>query len=257
MTCEVLLNDYFATLMQGFHCSLDADGRLAVVTPYLYPDHDFIEIFVRDKGDTVVVSDLGQTLRQLDTLGLDVCHTPRLNYAAKRIAIGLGVAIESGTLVKRGPSSETGRLFFDVISAAKLVSALAFGNRSYEPIGFDEEVKSFFASNAIEAVPKDNVTGFSGTKYEVSFKIKRLSGDVLVETVSPRSKGGIKNKVNSAFRMWSDIDRAGLYHGKRFSLLNDDPLTYSHEDVVLLSTVSRVRRWSERDAFATDLKAIA
>lgn len=128
---------YLMTLKQGFHCTTDADGRLCVVTPYLYPDHDFIELFVKDKGEFVVVSDLGETLRQLDTLGMDVCNTPKLKYAAERIAAGVKVEIQGGVIVKRGRAAEVGNLLFDVLSAVKLVSSLIYGNRAYEPIGFD------------------------------------------------------------------------------------------------------------------------
>jgi len=257
MICSDLLEAYMATIKEGFHCATDSDGRLCVVTPYLYPDHDFIEVFVKDKGETVVVSDLGETLRHLDTLGMDVVNTPKLKYAAERIAAGLQVSIQSGVIVRRGRAAEVGKLVFEVLSAIKLVSSLVYGNRAYEPVGFDEEVQEFVKSNGIDVERRVSVPGVSGSEYTVSFKLHAPGGGALVQTISPRTKGGVKSQVNSAFRMWSDIDPIGPFQDKKFCLVNDESLPFRAEDLTLLGRVSRVHRWTERQGFVEDLKRVA
>jgi hypothetical protein len=82
----------------------------------VYPDHDNVEVFVREKGDTVTVSDLGETLRRLDTLGMDVLDTTSLSFTAHRIAEGFGVKIHDGIILKKGQPEAVGRLVFEVLS---------------------------------------------------------------------------------------------------------------------------------------------
>ena len=130
MICENVIKSYLDTLREGFHCRQSPNGRLSIVTPYLYPDHDNIEVFVRPKDGIVTVSDLGETLRSLDTLGLDVMDTPNALFAAQRIAEGFGVAIDRGILVKRGSADSVGSLVLDVILACQSVGSLIYGSRA-------------------------------------------------------------------------------------------------------------------------------
>jgi hypothetical protein len=252
MTCETLRDAYLSALTAGFHCTVDDTGRLCIVTPYLYPDHDFIEVFVKDKGSQVVVSDLGETLRHLDTTGMDVRGTPGLRFAAERIAGGLGVKLEGGVLVKRGSIEDVGRITFDLLSAVKLVSSLVFGNRAYEPLGFDDQVADFFEVHGIEAKRKSTVVGNSGTTYSVSFRVQSGKGESLLQTVSPKSQGGIRGAVNATYRMWADANKD--YPNRKYSLLNDDGLTFRKEDLTLLKSVSHVHYWTERAALVAAVK---
>ncbi len=168
MTCDQTITAYLATLKEGFACAARPNGRLCVVTPYLYPDHDNIEVFVRPKEDRVFVSDLGETLRYLDTNGMDIMSTPNLLFAARRIAGGFGVEIREGILVKDGPPAAVGQLVFDVVSAAQAVASLLYGNRSYEPQVFDDEVAEYLESHDLAVERPYQVTGQSGKKFSVS-----------------------------------------------------------------------------------------
>ncbi len=61
MTCNELVDSYVSTIRESIHCR-PTNGRLAMVFPFLYPDHDNVEMFVRESQDYMMVSDLGQTL---------------------------------------------------------------------------------------------------------------------------------------------------------------------------------------------------
>jgi hypothetical protein len=130
----------------------------------------------------------------------------------------------------------------DVLSAIKLVSSLAYRNRSYEPIGFDDEVAEYASANGIALQPKIKLVGLSGTPYEISFKATVSGVESLIETISPKNPGGIKSRVDATLRMWWDIDPT-RFQGAKITLLNDDPLQFKSTDENVLAKVSKVYRW--------------
>lgn len=71
MTCDELIATYVDTLKGTISCKAMPNGRLSLVMPFVYPDHDNVEVFVKATEDKIVVSDLGETLRRLDSIGLD------------------------------------------------------------------------------------------------------------------------------------------------------------------------------------------
>jgi hypothetical protein len=257
MTCNEVIAAYVAGLLQsGFACLTEPSGRLCVVTPYLYPDHDNIEVFVRDKVNRVVVSDLGETLRRMDNVGMDVPGTPNLLFQAKRIAGGFDVLVQEGILFKEGTPSEVGKILFDVIAASSAVASLIYRSRAYEPANFEDEVIDYLRDNGITVEERNvSLTGMSGTRYRVSMRVPtRRRGAVLVGALSPKTSKAARPVVNQAFRQWADINSDYADPATKLSILNDEAISFREEDLRLLRRVSEIHKWTERQAFLSALK---
>lgn len=251
MNCEELISSYLATLQGSFACLPSAKERVRVVTPYLYPDHDRIELFVREKGDNVTVSDLGETLRHLETLGMDVISNQKRWFQAQHIAAGLQVQVREGVILKEAAKEHVGETIFDVLAACKAVADLIYGTRAYEPATFEDEVAEYLEESELK--PKRHVTiiGESGTKYTVNLQVPVGQKTALIATLSPKSSTGVRGQVNAVFRMWSDVN-----HGAwKFSLLNDEVFVFRQEDLLLLERVSDLYRWTARQEFLAALQA--
>jgi hypothetical protein len=251
MTCEELVGAYLGSLGQRFFCKAEPSGRLCVVTPYTYPDHDNVEIFVRERSNGIVVSDLGETMRRLDTLGMDVLETPNLSYTAHRIADGFGVTIRDGIILKEGPRETAGQLVFEILSVCKAVGSLIYGSKAYKPMNFKEEVKQFLVSHRFRVEPKVTESGTTGKRYKVAFRVY-VGGTqaALVEPLSPQKSVGIKKKIDATFRMWADID---VDRAKKVSFLNDELLHFDPADVAILKRFSDVYRWTRREELLSHL----
>jgi hypothetical protein len=251
MNCEELISSYLATLQGGFSCLPSAKERVRVVTPYLYPDHDRIELFVRERGDKVTVSDLGETLRHLETLGMDVISNQKRWFQVQHIAAGLQVQVREGVILKEAAKESVGETIFDVLAACKAVADLIYSTRAYEPATFEDEVAEYLEESELKAERRVPVVGESGTKYTVNLQVPAGQKTALIATLSPKSSAGVRGQVNAVFRMWSDIN-----HGAwKFSLLNDEMFVFRQEDLLLLQRVSALHRWTARQEFLAALKA--
>lgn len=250
MNCDDIIKGYIEELQGDFACLPSTGDRMRVITPYLYPDHDRIELFIRLQGKAVTISDLGQTLNYLESSGLDVIGNPIREFKAHRIAEGLGVEIERGVIVKRGNTKDVGQLVFDVLTACKAVGDLVYTTRAYEPALFEEVVAEFLISEELKVETQYPVAGRSGTSYRVNLRVVTPHKDALIATISPKTPKGTYNRVNATFRMWSDVngDR------EKYSLLNDETTHIREGDLALLERVSRVYKWSAKDEFLDDLK---
>ena len=70
-----LVRDYGAWLNEGFDIELEGDYAV-ISTPFLDPHNDEIELYVRKEGDSLVLTDRGSTLSDLESSGLDRCGFP-------------------------------------------------------------------------------------------------------------------------------------------------------------------------------------
>ena len=54
MTCEEIIAAYFETIKEGVSCKETPNGRLSIVLPFLYPDHDNVEVYVKELADSII-----------------------------------------------------------------------------------------------------------------------------------------------------------------------------------------------------------
>jgi hypothetical protein len=249
MTCDEIIGSYVKQLQGEFAC-LPSGDRLRIITPYLYPDHDRIELFVKTDGDILTVSDLGETMRYLETVGFEVIGYSTRQFTANRIAEGLGVSVDRGVIVKRGRLEDVADLLFEVVTACKAISDLVYGSKAYSPAVFNEEVADYLTGEKIFVERHFPIQGASGSNYKVSLKARFDTRETLIATVSPRTPAGMVSKVNGIFRMWSDVSD----HRDKYTLFNDDVVTVRSEDVNLLGSKSDVYRWTARETLVADLK---
>jgi hypothetical protein len=101
----------------GDHFSLACLGTLEegftrIATPFLLPDHDVVTLYYRKKGETVLVTDLGETLAWLRSQHADP-HLPEpvLSWIAE-ICSSLGIEQDRGMLALHvaAPEELTGSL---------------------------------------------------------------------------------------------------------------------------------------------------
>lgn len=245
MTCEELISAYLETLKNGFACSDAGERRLSIVVPYLYPDHDNIELFVKDAGETVVVHDFGETLRRLDSVGIDFDSSERTAFQVGRLAKSYGLTIEDGILLKQGNKRDVGNLMFDVLSCCRSVADLVYASRAYAPLTFKVQVEKFLTSNGVNFDKHVERIGRFDTKYFIDFRAEYTGRVSYLQVQGARSKAGAHNWINQTFRMWTELPTAGVV-SRNVSVLNDEEDVVTSGDLRLLESVSDVYQWSSQ-----------
>jgi len=249
MECREIVKRYITGLEEGFQC-IYAERRLRIITPYLYPDNDLIEVFVEDLGrKRVKITDLGETLRHLHSQGFDVYASAKRKFLAETIASRINVEMSGGKLVRIATVDEIFEAIFDIITASRGIADLIYTSKTYEPGTFFDEVKGFLEKCRFKYEPKIRIKGTSNRPYTVDFEV--LNGrKSYLQTLSPRNVSGIKGKVDATVRMWLDFDA----QFKKLSLLNDVDFQWKEPDVNILGRISIVQFWSRKDELVSVLK---
>lgn len=250
MNCELAVRRYLEQIKVNLVCEAH-DGRLKIITPYVYPDNDLVEVYVEDlAGGRVRVSDLGETTRHLHTQGFDLFASTKRKFLADTAASRVGAAIQGGAILKEGTTEEIGGILFDVIVAARAVADLIYTSRTYEPAPFVEEVADFLKEHQFRFERRVPVRGISNRQYRVTF---RVEGGTLLEPLTAEFEHALKPRVDATVRKWVDIN-----HGARkLTVLNDIDFSWPEPDVIILSRFSEVYRWSVRDSLAKAIRTQA
>lgn len=249
MTCDEIIGTYLETLRGEFKC-IKGDEFVRIITPYLYPDNDLIEVFVQEKSpDSFIVTDLGETLRHLHSQGFDVFSTTKRKFLYETITSRANLKAMKGELVRETTPDKLGEAIFDVISTSKALGDLIYTSTAYEPAVFIQEVEAFLKENDIRYEKNIPVTGLTGKKYHINFKVFNHQ-ESLMEILSPKSKLGIRIKVDATFRIWYDIDK----QARKFSVLNDVDFVWKDPDIRILNEVSEIILWSKKEKILQFLK---
>ena len=254
LSCEEIAKQYLEALSNRFTCE-SVGNVLRIITPYLYPNNDLIEVLVQElPPETIKVTDSGETLRHLHSQGFDIAVRSQRREMVEIIASRTGVDVVLGQLTKIGRIDELGDVLFDVIVAARGVSDLIYTSRAYEPATFAEEVGKFLLENGLEYDSPAKPTGQTGRVYTVQFMLHR--GPTYLEPLSPRHASRSRAQVNSVFRTWYDCN-GGLGKDRKISMLNDVDVHWRPDDIALLGRVSTVLNWSSRQELLSRLVTLS
>jgi len=249
MECKEIIEKYISGLKEGFKC-IPSEKMLRIITPYLYPDNDLIEIFVEEiNSNRIKISDLGETFRHLHSQGFDVYSSPKRKFLVETIASRLNVKISNGKLISIIEKDKIFDAFFDIITVSRGISDLIYTSKTYEPGTFFDEVKDFLEENEFKYKTKVKIKGTSEKDYIVDFEI--LNGKVsYLQTLSPKNIYGVKGKVDATVRMWLDFNEGF----KKISLLNDIDFLWKEPDLKILNRVSNINFWSKKEDLISILK---
>ncbi len=266
-----IVKKYLETLADEFQYSQKGRvNHLSIATPYLYPNNDVISLYIKEvPGSKVQVSDGGEAEVHLFKHGFILKNSPQATNQAREIALAKVVDFDGGVLNKTGPREELGMIMLDVIQAALGVAHLRFTRSMYRPgifvspdpnsdvwrehksDTFTGNLKTFLAGSNLEYSLSPRLTGNSGQVYTVHYKIK---GSAYLQTLNPSQPVGAKPQVDRTFRMWADCNGA-LAATQKITLLNDAAFSWKESHLNLLSGVSTVINWSDRDSLVDLLAA--
>lgn len=83
-----------------FTCS-EVNQYVRIRTPFLFPDGDVIDIFVKQNDELINLTDLGETVRWLKMQSFSERRTPKQRQLIEDICLNHGIEFSNGTLLLR------------------------------------------------------------------------------------------------------------------------------------------------------------
>jgi hypothetical protein len=230
-----------------FECSVNGD-YVRVRTPFLYPDGDFIDLFLKSANQGVTtVSDLGETVRWLNSNTLSAKRSPKQAGLISDISQTHGVEFFRGMLKARSnePSSLADAVT-RVSQAALRISDLIFTSRLRSVESVTDEVADFLQEIHLPFERNKKLIGRSGKSWKIDFQVSTPQKSSLISVLSSGSRSAAQQITKSVVATWYDLSqyRASPEPLAFISLVDDSADVWSEEDFNLVESISDVARWS-------------
>ena len=259
MTQINICDQFTGGLSALFICSPHGEYQ-RIRTPYLYPDGDNIDVYCKQQGDLVVVSDLGETTRWLRMQTVALRRSRKQKALIEDTCLTHGVEFYKGALLARcRPGDQLTAVVFRLSQAALRVSDLwfTFRTRSLESVA--DEVADFLTEKQVQFDRGEKLAGRSGRIWSPDFHVRTTRRSSLVYVLSTGSKSAARPIVNQVHTAFFDLNHfaAGPEALKFVSLFDDTLDVWNEEDFRLAEQLSTVTRWSQPDEFADVLVGAA
>lgn len=246
MNCERMREQALSALPILFACQ-EEDGRLKITTPYLYPDGDYIDLYVVESPTGLYLTDLGETMGYLADHGISPRQSPKRRKIINDVLLTQGIELFRGEL--RAPLVDWERAAWTVTRLSQTIvqiGDLVFSLRLSALSTFKEEVEEYWIESRIPYDVDYLVVGGSGESYTVDFCIPVPQRPGLVETLSSQSRSYANTLVSRVVRTWHDLLRVDSRYGY-ISLIDDSTDVWKAEWFDQLANLSEVVVWSERE----------
>ena len=238
-----------------FTCT-QTNGYTRVRTPFLYPDGDVIDIFLKEQNGNVTVSDLGETLRWLRMQSLAPRRSPKQNKLVEDVCQNHGLELFRGMLLARvKPGDNLAAVVMRTAQGALRMADIWFTLRTRTVETVDDEVELYLTEKKLPFERNQQIIGRSGTTWRPDFHTRLTNRSSLVYVLSTGSRAAAKAVREHVVTAWYDMSnlRVGPEGLQFISLFDDTMDVWSTEDFNLLKDLSIISRWSKPEEFAQAL----
>jgi len=225
---------------------------IRITAPFLDSRNDYLQMFVVPTQEGFVVTDGGNTIRELQMVGVEL-NTPKRELLASEILNSVSADTEEQSVVIR-TSEDT--LAQDLQFMTKAVLALGDMKMLAQPTVeavFWEDVQMLLEENEVEYERRVSFVGRSGYEHRFDFVVPRSNGRPmrLVEAID----GPSKDKVNKYLWTLSDSEYSLPERVKAYAFLNDQRGTIQDDLLEALTSYSvKAVPWSQRFEFVGELR---
>lgn len=248
-----LIDSYVDWIREGLSFREVRGGWYEIVTPFLNHKNDMIELYIKEEGDSIILSDAGNTINELKLSGLDV------SKSQKRLE-DLNIILRSFGLQRNGNKEifiKTDRKRFPEVKHRLIQAILSIYDMFMvsEPrvkSFFIEDISDFFELNDIVFVKDTMFTGKSGFNHKFDFTLPKIKKrqEIAVKAINhPR-----KDLVGNSLWMLEDT-RLNRPSTEGLIILNDSMEVSSDIYSALDEYNIRHLNWSDRNNNLQEFRA--
>jgi hypothetical protein len=230
-----------------FACSQVRD-HVRIRTPFLYPDGDVIDVFLKPTGNETTITDFGETLGWLRTQTGGRKRTIKQLKLIDDVCIAHGVNRHRGELSIRAEPSNYAEAIFRLAQGCLRVSDVWFTYSARSIESANDEVQDFLEEHSISFERQKQLVGRSGKPRFIDFQTVTPRKTSLIQVLSTYSRATTTRMLEHVVAVWFDLNH--FQESSEFiSLVDDTVEVWRPEDFRQLEQLSTVSQWSNPDRF--------
>jgi len=199
---EKLINDYYKFLRDRTALITDTGTDWAVIsTPFIGAFNDYIEIYVKKNMDSIILSDDGITIKNLDLQGVSVNISQKRKEILDKVLLTYGIKNNSNEFIVEATEANFAQKKHNLLMAISEVNDMyMLSNPSVSSI-FKEDVKTFLDEQEIIYTPQFISRGRTGLEFTFDFQIAHKNKEIVIKSFNSLSKMNVPNFLFT----WDDV----------------------------------------------------
>lgn len=244
--CGTLLSSVLTGERSHWSCRQVSPDTVVLVTSRHYTDGDTVELVVQTVDDEVIVSDGGEVLARLDSVGVNLNARSRVGQSWKRLLAAHAIEHDRGLLLRRASTEHAADLVQEMADAVANLDGLRLLAPAPRRPAFPERVTTYLEAEFPLVTPRAELAGMSGTPYRVTAAAGNDERQVYIQTAAGQNAAAQRTAVEHCYTMFSDVN-GHLAGDRKLVVLDDAAPEWRPEAINLLSTVAFVSTWGARD----------
>ncbi len=243
-----LMNDYYAFLKEKTLVSAnDSTDWVEISTPFIGLFNDTVDIYAKKQGHKIILSDDGNTLRDLELSGLEISRSPKRKELLDRILINYGVRINNDELTTEATERDFPQKKLNLISAISETADMYYLARHTVASVFREDVKAYLDEQELIYTPYFISKGSTGLEFTFDFQIAYRNTEIVIKSFNSVNKMNLPHFLFT----WDDIKKVREQQTQKeiigLAVINDIDRDLSEEYLSALDSKGAQHiLWSQR-----------
>ncbi len=198
------MNDYYAFLKEKtLVTASNSSDWVEISTPFVGLFNDTVDIYAKKNGNKIILSDDGNTLRDLELSGLEISRSPKRKEILDRILINYGVRISNDELTTEATERDFPQKKLNLISAISETADMYYLARHTVASVFREDVKAYLDEQELIYTPYFISKGSTGLEFTFDFQIAYRNTEIVIKSFNSVNKMNLPHFLFT----WDDIKR--------------------------------------------------
>lgn len=245
---DTLMNDYYAFLKEKTLVSdMSTSGWVEISTPFIGMFNDPIDIYARKDGGRIILSDDGNTLRDLKFSGLEISRSHKRKEIFEKILVNYGVKISNDELVLEATEKDFPQKKLNLITAISETNDMYYLARHTVASVFKEDVRAFLDEQELIYTPYFISRGKTGLEFTFDFQIAHPKSEIVIKSFNSVNKMNLPHFLFT----WDDIKQVREQQTKKelfgLAIINDKETEVGGDYLTALETSgAQYILWSKR-----------
>lgn len=170
-----------------------ASGWNTITTPFYGLFNDPIEIYMKQNGEHILLSDDGVTLRNLELSGVNINRSSKRKEWLNYILLNYGIRLENGELTAKADFKTFPQQKHNMICAISEISDMNMLSKHVVSSLFREDVKGLLDEREIIYTPQFITKGATGIDFTFDFQIAGKDTEIVLKSFNALNKMNVPN----------------------------------------------------------------
>lgn len=201
---NTLMDNYYTFLKEKTLVSAsNSSDWIEISTPFLGLFNDTVDIYAKKEGSKIILSDDGNTLRDLELSGLEISRSPKRKEILDRILINYGVRISNDELITEATERDFPQKKLNLISAISETADMYYLAKHTVASVFRDDVKSYLDEQELIYTPYFISKGSTGLEFTFDFQIAYRNTEIVIKSFNSVNKLNLPHFLFT----WDDIKK--------------------------------------------------